>query len=132
MFKAVALGAKAGAKFAPQLIKAGAKSGAQYGKVAAKSGVQYGKVAAKQAKEELKREAREMSENLKNEAFRLQNNLKATARTMASNYVDAQKRRIYQTNRGAIYTNTSNGNRNYNPKPAYYNKPGTNTYRPLY
>ena len=121
MFKAVLAGAKAGAKFAPKLIKAGAKSGAK-----------YGQVAAKQAKEELKREAREMSENLKNEAFRLQNNLKATAKTMASNYVDAQKRRIYQTNRGAIYTNMSNGNRNYNPTPAYYNRPGTNAYQPLY
>jgi hypothetical protein len=62
----------------------------------------------------------------------MQNNLKATAKTMASNYVDAQKRRIYQTNRGAIYTNMSNGNRNYDPTPAYYNKPGTNTYKPLY
>lgn len=121
MFKAIALGAKAGAKFAPQLIKAGAKSGAQ-----------YGKIAAKQATEQLKSEARNMAANMKNEAFRLQNNLKAAAKTMASNYVDAQKRRIYQTTRGAIYTNTSNGNRNYNPKPAYYNKPGTNTYRPLY
>jgi gas vesicle protein len=132
MFKALALGAKSGAKYAPQLIKAGAKSGAQYGKVAAKSGAKYGKVVAKQAKEEIKKEAREMSENLKNEAYRLQNNLKATAKTMASNYVDAQKRRIYQTNRGAIYTNMSNGNRNYDPTPAYYNEPGTNTYRPLY
>ena len=121
MFKALALGAKSGAKYAPQLIKAGAKSGAK-----------YGKVVAKQAKEEIKKEAREMSENLKNEAYRLQNNLKATAKTMASNYVDAQKRRIYQTNRGAIYTNMSNGNRNYDPTPAYYNEPGTNTYRPLY
>ena len=128
MFKALALGAKAGAKYAPQLVKAGAKSGARYGKVAAKSGARYGKVAAKQAKEELKREAREMSENLKNEAYRLQNNLKATA----SNYVDTQKRRIYQTNRGAIYTNMNNGNRNYNPTPAYYNRPGSRTYRPLY
>ena len=132
MFKALALGAKSGAKYAPQLIKAGAKSGAKYGKVAAKSGAKYGKVVAKQAKEEIKKEAREMSENLKNEAYRLQNNLKATAKTMASNYVDAQKRRIYQTNRGAIYTNMSNGNRNYDPTPAYYNEPGTNTYRPLY
>ena len=132
MFKALALGAKSGAKFAPQLMRAGAKSGARYGKVAAKSGVRYGKVAARQARDELKREAKEMAENMKNEAFRMQNNLKATAKTMASNYVDAQKRRIYQTNRGAIYTNMSNGNRNYNPTPAYYNKPGTNTYKPLY
>src|SRR6056300_1209767 len=132
MFKALALGAKAGAKFAPKLLKAGAKSGARYGKVAAKQGKVYGKSAAKQAKEELKREAREMAENMKNDAFRMQNNLKATAKTMASNYVDARRRRIYKSNRGAIYTNMSNGNRNYNPTPAYYNRPGTNTYRPLY
>jgi len=132
MFKAVLAGAKAGAKFAPKLIKAGAKSGTKYGKVATKQGAKYGKTAAKQAKAELKREAKEMAENMKNEAFRMQNNLKATAKTMASNYVDAQKRRIYQTNRGAIYTNMSNGNRNYDPTPAYYNKPGTNTYKPLY
>jgi hypothetical protein len=106
MFKAVLAGAKAGAKFAPKLIKAGAKSG---------------KIYAKQA-------ARDISNDLKNNARQLS----ANAKTMATNYLDSQKRRIYQTNRGAIYTNTSGGNRNYNPKPSYYNKPGSNVVKSIY
>ena len=132
MFKAVLAGAKAGAKFAPKLIKAGAKSGAKYGKVAAKQGAKYGKTAAKQAKQQVKQEARAMAENMKNNAFRLANNIRADAKTVATNYLDTQRRRIYQTDRGAIYTNTSNNNRNYDPTPAYYNKPGSNEYKPLY
>jgi len=114
MFKAVLAGAKVGAKAAPQFIKASAKT------------------AAVQAKQQVKQEARAMAENMKNNAFRLANNMKANAKVMATNYLDAQRRRIYQTDRGAIYTNTSNNNRNYNPTPAYHNVPGTNVYRPLY
>ena len=112
MFKVLAAAAKAGAKAGPKLLKAGAKSGAK-----------YGKVAAKQAKQE----ARAIAEDLKNNARRMANNMKASA----TNYLDAQKRRIYQTNRGAIYTNTSGGNRNYNPTPAYENKPGSNVIKPI-
>ena len=132
MFKAVLAGAKAGAKFAPKLIKAGAKSGAKYGKVAAKSGAKYGKVAAKQGKVYGKKYGKEIAQELKTEARSMAGNMKNNARMLATNYVDAQKRRIYQSNRGAIYTNTANGNRNYNPTPAYYNEPGSNEYRPLY
>ena len=112
MFKVLAAAAKAGAKAGPKLFKAGAKSGAK-----------YGKVAAKQAKQE----ARAIAEDLKNNARQMANNMKASA----TNYLDAQKRRIYQTNRGAIYTNTSGGNRNYNPTPAYENKPGSNVIKPI-
>ena len=112
MFKVLAAAAKAGAKAGPKLLKAGAKSGAK-----------YGKVAAKQAKQE----ARAIAEDLKNNARQMANNMKASA----TNYLDAQKRRIYQTNRGAIYTNTSGGNRNYNPTPAYKNKPGSNVITPI-
>jgi F0F1-type ATP synthase membrane subunit b/b' len=116
MFKAVLAGAKAGAKFAPKLLKAGAKSGAK-----------YGKAAAKQAGKQAKKEARAIAEDLKNNARQMANNMKASA----TNYLDNQKRRIYQTNRGAIYTNTSGGNRNYNPTPAYENKPGSNVIKPI-
>ena len=112
MFKVLAAAAKAGAKAGPKLLKAGAKSGAKYGKVAAK---------------QAKKEARAIAEDLKNNARQMANNMKASA----TNYLDAQKRRIYQTNRGAIYTNTSGGNRNYNPTPAYENKPGSNVIKPI-
>lgn len=112
MFKVLAAAAKAGAKAGPKLLKAGAKSGAKYGKVAAK---------------QAKKEARAIAEDLKNNARQMANNMKASA----TNYLDNQKRRIYQTNRGAIYTNTSGGNRNYNPTPAYENKPGSNVIKPI-
>ena len=112
MFKVLAAAAKAGAKAGPKLLKAGAKSGAKYGKVAAK---------------QAKKEARAIAEDLKNNARQMANNMKASA----TNYLDAQKRRIYQTNRGAIYTNTSGGNRNDNPTPAYENKPGSNVITPI-
>jgi hypothetical protein len=132
MFKAVLAGAKVGAKAAPQLMKAGAKTGARYGKVVAKQGKVYAKTTAVQAKQQIKKEARDMAENMKNNAFRLANNIRADAKTVATNYLDTQRRRIYQTDRGAIYTNTSNNNRNYDPTPAYHNVPGTNVYKPLY
>jgi hypothetical protein len=112
MFKVLAAAAKVGAKAGPKLLKAGTK---------------YGKVAAKQAK----KEARAIAEDLKNNARQMANNMKAGANNMATNYLDGQKRRIYQTNRGAIYTNTSGGNRNYNPTPAYKNKPGSNVITPI-
>ena len=121
MFRALALGAKAGAKAAPRLMKAGARTGARYGKA-------YAKTAAVQVKQE----ARAMAENMKNDAFRLANNMRSDAKIMATNYLDAQRRRIYQTNRGAIYTNIGNNNRNYRPRPVYHNRPGTNVYRRLY
>jgi hypothetical protein len=116
MFKVLAAAAKVGAKAGPKLLKAGAKTGAKYGKVAAK---------------QAKKEARAIAEDLKNNARQMANNMKAGAKNMATNYLDGQKRRIYQTNRGAIYTNTSGGNRNYNPTPAYKNKPGSNVITPI-
>jgi hypothetical protein len=106
MFAVLKAGAKLGAKAAKPMFKAVAKSGKTY---------------AKQA-------ARDISNDLKNNARQLSANTK----TMATNYLDSQKRRIYQTNRGAIYTNTSGGNRNYNPKPSYYNKPGSNVVKSIY
>lgn len=74
-----------------------------------------GKAAVKKAK----KEAKEKIENLKDEA---ENRLK----NKATNYLDAKKRRIYETPRGAIFTNTNGGNKNYNPTPVYENVPGSN------
>ena len=110
MFAVLKAGAKLGAKAAKPMFKAAAKSGKTY---------------AKQA-------ARDISNDLKNNARQMAKNAKYGAKTMATNYLDSQKRRIYQTNRGAIYTNTSGGNRNYNPKPSYYNEPGSNVVKSIY
>jgi Tfp pilus assembly protein PilP len=70
-----------------------------------------GKAAVKKAK----REAKDKIENLKDEA-----------KNKATNYLDAQKHRIYETPRGAVFSNTSGGNKNYNPTPVYKNVPGSN------
>lgn len=51
---------------------------------------------------------------------------KNEAKNRATNYLDAQKHRIYETPRGAIFTNTNGGNKNYNPTPVYENVPGSN------
>ena len=48
------------------------------------------------------------------------------AKNKATNYLDAKKHRIYETPRGAIFTNTNGGNKNYNPTPVYENVPGSN------
>lgn len=70
-----------------------------------------GKAAVKKAKKEAKEKMDEAENRLKNKA---------------TNYLDAKKRRIYETPRGAIFTNTNGGNKNYNPTPVYENVPGSN------
>jgi Tfp pilus assembly protein PilP len=70
-----------------------------------------GKAAVKKAR----KEAKEKVDNLKDQA-----------KNKATNYLDAKKRRIYETPRGAIFTNTNGGNKNYNPTPVYENVPGSN------
>ena len=69
-----------------------------------------GKAAVKKAK----KEAKGKIENLREEA-----------KDRATNYLDAKKHRIYETARGAIFTNTRGGNKNYNPTPVYKNVPGS-------
>ena len=87
---------------------------------------------AKSAVRDVKREAYGMARDLKRNARGLAYDYRNQARAAATNYVDAQKNRIYQTANNAFYTKTGGGGRNYNPTPAYYNRPGTNAYRPLY
>ena len=48
--------------------------------------------------------------------------LKKEAKKQATNYLDAQKHRIYETGRGAVYTNTRGVNRNV---------PGSNVITPV-
>ena len=76
--------------------------------------------------------AKGMARDLKRNARGLVYDYRNQARAAATNYVDEKKNRIYQTAGNAFYTNTRGGRRNYNPVPAYYNRPGTNAYRPLY
>ena len=87
---------------------------------------------AKSAAREIRSEARHLAKDLKKEARGLAYDLKNQARAAATNYVDDRKNRIYQTTSNAFYTKTGGGGRNYSPTPAYYNRPGTNVYRPLY
>jgi hypothetical protein len=49
----------------------------------------------------------------------------------ATNYLDAKKRRIFESAKGAVFTNTSGGNKNYNPRAAYRNVPGSRVVTPL-
>jgi len=62
----------------------------------------------------------------KKEAKEKIQNLREEAKVRATNYLDAKKHRIYETPRGAIFTNTNGGNKNYNPTPVYKNVPGSN------
>jgi hypothetical protein len=87
---------------------------------------------AKSAVRDVKREAYGMARDLKRNARGLAYDYRNQARAAATNYVDERKNRIYQTAGNAFYTKTGGGRRNYNPVPAYYNRPGTNAYRPLY
>jgi len=87
---------------------------------------------AKSAAYQIKSEARSMANDLKKEARGLAYDYRNQAKAAATNYVDAQRNRIYQTTGNAFYTKTGGGRRNYSPTPAYYNRPGTNVYRPLY
>ena len=84
------------------------------------------------AAHQLRSEARGMTRNLRRNARGLAYDYRNQARAAATNYVDDRRNRIYQTANNAFYTNTRGGGRNYNPLPAYYNRPGTNAYRPLY
>jgi vacuolar-type H+-ATPase subunit E/Vma4 len=86
-----------------------------------------GKAAAKKAQ----REAKSAAQNLKKQALRKVNNLKNQARNRATNYLDSQKKRIFQSAKGAVFTNTRGGNKNYNPTPAFRNVPGSPVVTPL-
>jgi hypothetical protein len=110
---------KAGAKVGPKLLKIGARSG----KTLARRGMAQGRTMARQGMAQGRAMARQGIAQGRNMARR--------SMTQATNYLDAQKRRIFQTDRGAVYTNTSGGNRNYNPTPNYYNEPGSNVITPL-
>jgi len=57
---------------------------------------------------------------------------RARKAVMNTNFLDNQKRRIYQTSRGAMFINMPGGYRNYNPVAKYFNKPGSNTIKRLY
>ena len=87
---------------------------------------------ARSTARQIKREAYGMAKNLKRDARGLAYDYRNQARAAATNYTDAQKNRIYQTAGNAFYTKTGGRGRNYSPVPAYYNRPGTSTYRPLY
>lgn len=89
------------------------------------------KKVAKAAAGKLRSEMSDMASDLKDDAMSRMRNFKNQARAQATNYLDAQKHRIYETNRGAVYTNTSGGNRNYRPTPVYRNVPGSNVVTPL-
>ena len=87
---------------------------------------------ARSTARQVKREAYGMAKDLKRNARGLAYDYRNEARAAATNYVDAQKNRIYQTTGNAFYTKTGGGGRNYSPTPAYRNEPGSNVYRPLY
>ena len=112
MFAVMKAGAKLGAKGGSKLFKAGASKGMAFGSKGAALG---------------KRFSTSFATGLKDKAKAMTN----TVRSRATNFLDAQKRRIFQTDRGAVYTNTSGGNRNYNPTPNYHNVPGSNVVTPL-
>jgi hypothetical protein len=85
---------------------------------------------AKSAARQFKREAYTMAKNLRREAPGMIYDYTNRARAAATNYVDRNRNRIYQTGGNAFYTHTGNG-RNYNPHPVYYNRPGSDSYQPL-
>ena len=85
---------------------------------------------AKSAARQFKREAFTMAKNLRRNAPGMIYDYTNRARAAATNYVDHNRNRIYQTDRNAFYANTGNG-RNYNPRAAYYNRPGSDSYQPL-
>lgn len=89
------------------------------------------KKVAKVAAGRLRSEVSDMASDLKDDAMSRMMNFKNQARTQATNYLDAQKHRIYESARGALYTNTSGGNRNYRPTPVYRNVPGSNVVTSL-
>jgi hypothetical protein len=50
---------------------------------------------------------------------------RAKKAAMNTNFLDNQRRRIYQTSRGAMFTRMPGGYRNYRPIPMYRNVPGS-------
>jgi hypothetical protein len=86
---------------------------------------------AKSAARKVRSEAEDFKKEAISKARNMANDLKNQARARATNYLDAQKHRIYETARGAVYTNTSGGNRNYRPTPVYRNVPGSNVITPV-
>jgi len=98
---------------APGMFKSGAKKAFSAGK-------QYAVSAGKFAAEE----ARGLARNIVT-------NTTARAAAKATNFLDAQKRRIYETATGSYYTNTRNGNRNYRPRAVYENVVGTRNVNKL-
>jgi hypothetical protein len=110
---AALMAARTAAAAAPGLLKAGAKKAATAGKQYA---VATGKFAAG--------EARGLARNIAT-------NASTRAAMKATNFLDAQKRRIYETTTGAFYTNTRNGNRNYRPRAVYENVVGTKNVNKL-
>ena len=94
-------------------------------------GKSMAKSMAKSAARKVKSEARDMADDLKKEAIAKAKNYRNQTQAKATNYLDAQKHRIYETARGAVYTNTSGGNRNYRPTPVYRNVPGSNVVTPV-
>ena len=86
---------------------------------------------AKSAARKIKSEAEDMADDLKKEAIAKAKNYRNQAQAKATNYLDAQKHRIYETSRGALYANTSGGNKNYRPTPVYKNVPGSNVVTPM-
>jgi hypothetical protein len=87
---------------------------------------------ARSTARQVKRDPYGMAKDLKRNARGLAYDYRNQARAAATNYVDEKRNRIYQTAGNAFYTKTGGRGRNYNPTPAYYNRPGTNAYRPLY
>ena len=57
---------------------------------------------------------------------------KKSAINTSTKFLDGQKHRIYQTAKGAMFTHTPGGYKNYNPVAKYLNKPGSNIIKRLY
>ena len=57
---------------------------------------------------------------------------RARKAAMNTNFLDNQRRRIYQTSRGAMFTKMPGGYRNYKPIPKYRNVPGSKIITRLY
>jgi len=94
-------------------------------------GKSMAKSVAKSAARKVKSEARDMADDLKKEAIAKAKKYRNQAQAKATDYLDAQKRRIYATSRGAVYTNTVGGNKNYRPTPMYRNVPGSGVVTPM-
>ena len=105
--------------------------GKSMAKSMAKSAARKVKSEAEDLKKEAISKARDMADDLKKEAIAKAKNYRNQAQAKATNYLDAQKHRIYETSRGAVYANTSGGNKNYRPTPVYRNVPGSSVVTPV-